>query len=88
VLGTNTEVRFEFPECIPSLPSGMLRFRISNVELSLARCVFEKCGDLSPAMHKTERVPIVSHKPSRVYDVATEGPQSGMCNGFQRRRGR
>jgi len=36
VLGDRADVRFEFPENIPSLPSGKFRFTISNVELSSA----------------------------------------------------
>ncbi len=36
VLGDEAEVRFEFPENIPSLPSGKVRFTVSNVELTSA----------------------------------------------------
>ena len=39
VLGANADVRFEFPEYIPSLPSGKFRFTISNVGLSLGTSV-------------------------------------------------
>jgi len=35
VLGSSANLRFEFPECIPPLPSGKFRFTISNAKLSL-----------------------------------------------------
>jgi len=35
VLGSNADVRFEFQEHIPPLPSGKFRFTVSNVKLPL-----------------------------------------------------